>query len=89
MAPGAFYLYRPTNGLGVRRRILFYWLMSLGYAAPGYGVLWALLPGHRVVGTPYGMYLYPDAHPLAYISLCCGVFSPLAALATDAFRRGG
>ena len=71
------------------RRILFYWLTSLGCAAAGYGVLWALLPGHRVFGAPYGMYLYHDAHPLAYLTLCCGVFGPLAASATEAFRWRG
>lgn len=73
----------------MRRRILFYWLTSLGCATAGYGLLWALLPGHRVFGALYGMYLYHDAHPLAYLSLCCGVFGPLAAGATGAFGRRG
>ena len=69
--------------------MLFYWLTSVGCATAGYGLLWALLPGHRVFGAPYGMYLYHSAHPLAYIALCSGVFGPLAAGATDAFRRRG
>jgi hypothetical protein len=69
--------------------MLFYWLTSFGCAVAGYGLLWALLPGHRVFGAPYGMCLYHSAHPLSYIALCCGVFGPLAAGAADAFRRRG
>ncbi|MBF9221317.1 hypothetical protein [Hymenobacter ruricola] len=67
----------------------YYWLTSFGCAAAGYGLLWLLLPGHHVFGAPYRMILYHEAHPLAYIALCCGCFGPLAAVATDAFRRRG
>ncbi|MBO2007609.1 hypothetical protein [Hymenobacter negativus] len=73
----------------VLKRIIFYWLTAFGCATVGYGLLWALLPGHHVFGAPYGMYLYQDAHPLAYIALCCGCFGPLAAGATDTFGRRG
>lgn len=73
----------------VLKRTLFYWLTAIACATAGYGLLWALLPGHHVFGAPYGMFLYPDAHPLAYIALCCGVFGPLAARATESFRRRG
>ena len=71
------------------KRILFYWLTAFGCATAGYFLLWALLPMHHVFGNPYGMFLYQDRYPLAYIALCCGCFAPLAAGATDAFRRCG
>ena len=70
-------------------RTVFYWLTSFGCAAVGYGLLWMLLPGHHVFGAPYRMFLYHEAHPLAYIALCCGCFGPLAAATTDVFRRCG
>jgi len=73
----------------VLKRILFYWLTAFGCATAGYFLLWLLLPGHHVFGNLYGMYLYQDRYPLAYIALCCGCFSPLAAGATDAFGRRG
>jgi hypothetical protein len=71
------------------KRILFYWLTAFACATAGYGLLWALLPRHHVFGAPYGMFLYQDAHPLAYIALCCALFGPLAAGATTAFGRRG
>jgi len=69
------------------RRTLFYGLTSFGCAAVGYGLLAWALPGHHVFGAPYRMLLYHEAHPLAYIGLCCVLFGPLAAMATEAFRR--
>ena len=71
------------------KRTLFYWLTSFVIATAGYFLLWALLPLHHVFGNPYGMFLYQDRYPLAYIALCCVIFGPLAARATDAFRRRG
>lgn len=68
-------------------RTIFYWFTSFGCATAGYGLLWALLPGHHVFGAPYRMLLYHEAHPLAYIGLCCAWFGPLAAGATGAFGR--
>ena len=71
------------------KRTLFYWLTAFACATAGYGLLWLLLPGHHVFGALYRMFLYHEAHPLAYIALCCGCFGPLAAGATDAFRQRG
>ena len=71
------------------KRTLFYWLTAFACATVGYGLLWALLPGHHVFGALYRMFRYHEAHPLAYIALCCGSFGPLAAGVTDAFGRRG
>ena len=71
------------------KRTVFYWLTSFACAAAGYGLLRALLPGHHVFGALYRMFLYHEAHPLAYIALCCGCYGPLAARATPLFGRCG
>jgi len=73
----------------VLQRTVFYWLRAFACATLGYFLLWALLPRHYVFGNPYGMILYQDRYPLAYIALCCACFGPLAAGATNAFRRRG
>lgn len=88
-APGFSTFTDPQIASEVLKQILFYWLTSFACATLGYGLLWALLPGHHVFGALYRMFLYHEAHPLAYIALCCGVFGPLAAGATDAFGRRG
>jgi hypothetical protein len=88
-APGRSTFIVQPLACEVLKRMLFYWFTAFGCAALGYGLLWALLPGHRVFGAPYGMFLYQDTHPLAYIALSCGAFGPLAAGATGAFGRRG
>ncbi|UOQ53404.1 hypothetical protein [Hymenobacter cellulosivorans] len=72
------------------RRILFFTLTSWVLAVAGYYVLRVLLPNGHVFGAWYLMLLYHEAHPLAYITLCCACFGPLAALTLNSWaRRGG
>lgn len=71
------------------KRTVFFWLTSFGAATAGYYLLWLVLPGHQVFGALYRMFLYHNAHPVAFIALVCLCYGPLAAGAARAFSRRG
>jgi hypothetical protein len=71
------------------KRTVFFWLSSFGLAAAGYYLLRLLVPGGHVFGAWYRMLRYHEAHPLAYIALCCLCYGPLAAAALGSWRRRG
>ena len=71
------------------KRTIFLWLTSFSTAMAGYYLLRLVLPGHHVFGAWYRMLLYHEAHPVAYIALCCFFYGLLAAAFADAFWRRG
>ena len=71
------------------KRTIFFWLSSFSMAVAGYYLLRLVLPGHHVFGSWYRMLLYHEAHPVAYIALCCFFYGLLAAGFADTFLRRG
>ncbi|MDY7394550.1 hypothetical protein UMM65_04810 [Aureibaculum sp. 2210JD6-5] len=70
----------------VIKRLLFYWVSSFFLATLVYYLLWVIMPGHRVFGSLYRMFLYHWKFPILYILIPCFFYGILATLLANKFK---
>lgn len=68
-------------------KLLFYWVSSFILAYSLYYVLLLIMPGQRVFGSLYRMFLYHSAFPMQYIAIPCFFYGILATLIANKFQN--